>query len=104
MQTKSKTWKIIQTSDNGMTSAMEALSTDPSWKMDIDPEDAYDLTIKAEQVVRPVPTPNQLKCINPLLFTASRLSRTITELLALLVKVSYLCACVYKRQWKENIA
>jgi hypothetical protein len=87
MQTKSKTWKVTQTHDNGMTSAMEALSTDPSVKMDVDCDEGGDV-LKVEEIIRPMPSPNQLKYLNLISSTSARLGRSIAELFGLLVKVN----------------
>lgn len=69
-------------SSNGMTTAMEALSTNPSMSMEVDAEVAS--TSKKEEKA---PTSHQLKYIKPLLGSSSRLGRALAELFGLLVKL-----------------
>ncbi|XP_034939530.1 E3 ubiquitin-protein ligase HUWE1 isoform X2 [Chelonus insularis] len=79
------TWPSTSTaadmSSNGMTTAMEALSTDP-------PPVAMEVDDKpSTSTGRASPSAHQLKYIKPLLGASSRLGRALAELFGLLVKL-----------------
>lgn len=78
------------TSSGSMTSAMEALSTNPSVNMEIDaegPSTSNQSRTEQKKDERTVPTSQQLKYIKPLLGSSSRLGRALAELFGLLVKL-----------------
>lgn len=76
-------------SSGSMTSAMEALTTNPpvsSMDIDTEPSASNQLGEKKKDE-RSVPTSQQLKYIKPLLGSSSRLGRALAELFGLLVKL-----------------
>ncbi|XP_063994967.1 E3 ubiquitin-protein ligase HUWE1 isoform X2 [Diachasmimorpha longicaudata] len=79
------TWPSTSAGDmgsNGMTTAMEALSTDPPpVSMEVDDKPSTNTTGRAS------PSAHQLKYIKPLLGASSRLGRALAELFGLLVKL-----------------
>ncbi|XP_043484818.1 E3 ubiquitin-protein ligase HUWE1 isoform X4 [Leptopilina heterotoma] len=78
------TWSGVSAADmgsNGMTTAMEALSTDPPpVSMEVDDK-------PSTSTGRTSPSTHQLKYIKPLLGASSRLGRALAELFGLLVKL-----------------
>ncbi|KAG7210750.1 hypothetical protein KM043_012246 [Ampulex compressa] len=81
---EASTWSSAVSSDmgsNGMTTAMEALSTDPPpVPMEVDDK-------PSANTGRASPSSHQLKYIKPLLGASSRLGRALAELFGLLVKL-----------------
>lgn len=73
-------------SSNGMTTAMEALSTNPTLNMEVDGEVTPTPGTSKKEEKSP-PTSHQLKYIKPLLGSSSRLGRALAELFGLLVKL-----------------
>ncbi|KAJ8683247.1 hypothetical protein QAD02_019039 [Eretmocerus hayati] len=95
---ESSTWTAAAVSpdmsSNGMTTAMEALSTDPSpVSMEVDeskPSTSIGVTggnPPSTNTGRASPSTHQLKYIKPLLGASSRLGRALAELFGLLVKL-----------------
>jgi E3 ubiquitin-protein ligase HUWE1 len=89
------TWSAAAASSdmgsNGMTTAMEALSTDPPpVSMEVDenkPSTSAATTATTSGTGRASPSTHQLKYIKPLLGASSRLGRALAELFGLLVKL-----------------
>ncbi|XP_066587993.1 E3 ubiquitin-protein ligase HUWE1 isoform X2 [Prorops nasuta] len=83
-ESENSAWSNAMCSDmgsNGMTTAMEALSTDPPpVSMEVDDK-------PATSTGRVSPNSHQLKYIKPLLGASSRLGRALAELFGLLVKL-----------------